>query len=153
MKKMEFIQLQNWMRQRGLSTLGIQTGPFAAIWAHFILKDFQLFHFHTGKPILITPEVWYEENGIRPTSKFDETERIEYLGHSNWTICSQLSPFYSKRYSTFSLSYWEANSYYPRGLIWRKGNSSNFKIGYKRGGWVPWQFKLDHIQRFEPILS
>ena len=54
--KGEFSRLQNWMRQRGLSTWGIQTGPFAALWAHFVPKDFQLFHFHTGRPILITPE-------------------------------------------------------------------------------------------------
>ena len=29
MEKREFIQLQNWMRQRGLSAWGIQTEPFA----------------------------------------------------------------------------------------------------------------------------
>ena len=50
------------------------------------------------------------------------------LGHSNWNICSPLSPFFPKRFSTFSLSYWEANSYYPRELIWRKGISSNFRV-------------------------
>ena len=55
-EKGEFFQLQIWMRQRGFSALGIQTGPFAALWAHFDPKDFQLFHFHTGRPILITPE-------------------------------------------------------------------------------------------------
>ena len=54
--KRGFIQLQNWMRQRGFSAWGIQTGPFAAHWAHFVPKDFQLFHLHTGRPILITPE-------------------------------------------------------------------------------------------------
>ena len=51
-----FIQLQNWMRQGVFSAWGIQTGPFAAHWAHFVPKDFQLFHLHTGRPILITPE-------------------------------------------------------------------------------------------------
>ena len=56
MEKREFIQLQNWMRQRGLSAWCIQTGPFAAFSAHFVLKEFQLFHLHTGRPILITPE-------------------------------------------------------------------------------------------------
>ena len=35
---------------------GIQTGPFAALEATFVLKNFTLFHFHTGEPILITPE-------------------------------------------------------------------------------------------------
>ena len=54
-QKREFSQLQNWMRQRGFSAWGIQTGPFAAPWATFVLKIFQLFHFHTGQPFLITP--------------------------------------------------------------------------------------------------
>ena len=42
---------------------------------------------------------------------------FQCLGHSNWTICSPLSPFCSEIFPTFSLSYWGANSYYPRGLI------------------------------------
>ena len=67
--------------------------------------------------------------GILTTLKLDETEGFGCLGHSNWTICSPLSPFCAKRFSTFSLSYWEANSYYPRGLIMGKGNSPNFKTG------------------------
>ena len=33
-----------------------------------------------------------------------------------------------------------------------KGNSSNFKIGWHRGDWVPGAFKLDHLQPFKPIL-
>jgi len=55
--------------------------------------------------------------GVHPTSKFYETEGTECLGHSNWTICSALSPFCPKRFPIFSPSYWEANSYYPRRLI------------------------------------
>ena len=55
-QKREFFQLQNWMRQKGFSAWAIQNGPFAALWGHFVLKIFQLFHFHTGRPILITPE-------------------------------------------------------------------------------------------------
>ena len=58
----------------------------------------------------------------------DLREGFKLLGHSNWTIYSPLSPFCSRRFSTFSPSYWEANSYYPRGLIMGKGDSSNFKI-------------------------
>ena len=56
MEKREFSQLQNWIRERGFSALGIQTGPFAALSAHFVQKDFHLLDFHTGRPILITPE-------------------------------------------------------------------------------------------------
>ena len=50
----------------------------------------------------------------------DETEGFQCLGHSNWTICSTLSPFSSRRFSTFPLSYWEANSYYPTGILMGK---------------------------------
>ena len=38
-------------------------------------------------------------------------------------------PLGSKEISSFSLSYWEANSYYPREPIMGKGNSPNPKIG------------------------
>ena len=65
----EFFQLQNWMRQRVFSALGIQTRPFAAHWATFVSKFFHLFHFHTGRPILITPEGQYWEKGQFPNSK------------------------------------------------------------------------------------
>ena len=44
------------MGQGDFSARGIQTGPFAFLGAHFVSEDFQLFHFHTGRPILITPE-------------------------------------------------------------------------------------------------
>ena len=127
--KREFFQLQNWMRQRGLGAWGIQTGPFAALCTSHILKLFHLFHLHTGRPILITPEGQYWEKGNFSTPKLNETEGFQCLGHSNWTICSPLSHFCFQIFTTFSLSYWEANSYYPRGLIMGKGNSSNFKIG------------------------
>ena len=58
----------------------------------------------------------------------------------------------SQNFSTFSLSYWGAHSYYPRGPIMRKGNSSNFQYGPDRGVSVPGAFKLDHLQPFKPIL-
>ena len=105
MEKREISQSQNKMRQRGSCAWGIQTGPFAAHSATFVFKFLQLFHFHTGRPILIHPE------------------------HSKWTICSTFSPFWSRNFPPFALSYWGANSYYPRGPIMGKGNSSNFRIG------------------------
>ena len=87
-----------------------------------------------------------------PFPNMDDTEGIECLGHSNWTICSPLSPFCSEIFPTFSLSYWGAHSYYPRGLIMRKGNSLNSRNGWDRGVSVPWAFKLDHLQPIKPIL-
>ena len=55
--KREFSQLQNWVRQGVFIAWGIRAGPFAAHSAPFVLKLSHLFHFHTGEPFLITPEV------------------------------------------------------------------------------------------------
>ena len=90
--------------------------------------------------------------GILPTSEMDQTEGFGCLGHSNWAICSLLSHFCSHNFQTFSLSCWKANSYYPRGLILRKGNSPNSRNGLDRGVWVPGAFKLDQLQPVKPIL-
>ena len=54
--KREHSHPQKIMRQWVFGAWGIQIGPFAAIWAHFVPQNCQLFHFHTGRPILITPE-------------------------------------------------------------------------------------------------
>ena len=83
--------------------------------------------------------------------EMEGTEGIECLGHSNWTICSPLSQFHSEHFQTLSLSYWEANSYYPWGSIMGKGNSPNFKSGWDWGFLVPWGFQLDHLQPFAPL--
>ena len=82
----------------------------------------------------------------------DEKEGFQCLGHSNWIICSLLSQSCSLNFQTFSLLYWEANSYYPRELIMRKGKSPNFRIGLDRGVSVPGAFKLDHLHPVKPIL-
>ena len=91
------------------------------------MKFFQLLHFHTGEPILITPEGQLWEKGILPTLKLNETEGFQCLEHSNWMICSLLSHFSPHNFPTFPTSYWGAISYYPRGPITGKGNFSNFK--------------------------
>ena len=85
--------------------------------------------------------------------EMDETQGFQYLGHSNWAICSPLSQFCSENFPTFSLSYWEANSYYPRE---RKAENEK-RVFTTRNGWdtgvsVPGAFKLGHVQPFKPIL-
>ena len=55
-------------------------------------------------------------------------------------------------FKKYSLSYWEANSYYLRGLIVRKGRFPNSRIGWDRGELVPGASKLDNLQPFKPIL-
>ena len=108
--------------------------------------------FILGSHFLLPQRTNNGERGILPTSKLNETEGFQYLGHSNWTICSPLSHFCFQIFPSFPPSYWEANSYYPRGPIIGKGNSSNFKIGWDRGLSVPGAFKLDHLQPIEPLL-
>ena len=82
----------------------------------------------------------------------DKPEGFQCLRHSNWTTCSPLSTFCYDNFQFASPLYWEANSYYPRGLIVRKGNSSHSKNGYDRGISVLGTFKLDHLQPLKPIL-
>ena len=67
------------------------------------------------------------QNEKRVHPKTNETQGFLCCGHSNWTIRSPLSPFCCEIFPTFSLSYWGALSYYPRGLIMGKGNSPNFQ--------------------------
>ena len=100
-----------------------------------------------------TPQSYpYWEREILPTPNKDETEGFQCLRHSNWIVCSPLSPFCSEKFPTFSVSYWGANSYYPRGLIMEKGISPNSQYGWDWGVSVPGAFKLDHLQPFKPIL-
>ena len=47
-EKGKFSQLPILRRQRGFSAWGIQTGPFAALWANFVLKCFKLFFNQIG---------------------------------------------------------------------------------------------------------
>ena len=42
--------------RKNVSAWSIQAGPFAACQANFIFQILQLFHFHTERPILITPQ-------------------------------------------------------------------------------------------------
>ena len=83
------------------------------------------------------------------------TECFQCLGHSNRTICILLKPFCFVKVLTFSLSYWEANSYYPRGPIMGKGNSSTSKVGAPvdetDGILMPRAIKLCQMQPLSPI--
>ena len=113
------------------------------------LKNFNFFKFILEGQFLLPQRA---NNQKTPTPNLDETEGFRCLGHSNWTICSLLSQFCSPNFQTFPLSCWEANSYYPRGIIMRKKNSPNSRNGLVRGVSVPWAFKLDHLHPVKPIL-
>ena len=68
-----------WMRHRGFSTRGIQTGLFAACLDVFVPKVFHLFTFHTGRSNSLLPqrEEGRKEQGLKmgkresPRSKWD----------------------------------------------------------------------------------
>ena len=90
--------------------------------------------------------------GILPTPLLIETVGFKHLGHLEWTICSSLSRLCSDIFPTFSLSYWGAHSYYPRGPIMGKGKCHTSRKEWDSGFWVPWAFKLDHLHPFQPIL-
>ena len=58
------LEMQSWVSQQvrflepnqDFSARGIQTRPFGAGWADFVLEIFKMFRLYTGRPILITPE-------------------------------------------------------------------------------------------------
>ena len=66
MGKEKLLQLPIWMRHRGFSARGIQTGPFPNCWADFVPKRIHLF---TRPPILIhflfTPAVFFSAFAFR----------------------------------------------------------------------------------------
>ena len=70
--------------------------------------------FILGGQFLLPQRANNRKRGILTTSKLDDTDVFQCLGHSNWTICSPLSHFCFQIFTTFTLSYWEAISYYPR---------------------------------------
>ena len=70
-------------------------------------------------------------------------------GHSNWTIWSRLGWFCFGIFQKVLSLYWEANSYYPRGLILRKGTFSKSRNGWDKGFSVPGAFKLDQLEQLE----
>ena len=115
-------------------------------------KIFNFFHFILGSQFLLPQRANNGSWENFPFPNMDKTEGFQCLGHSNWTMCSPLSPFCSEKFPTFSLSYWGANSYYPRGLIMRKGNSPNSRNGWDRGVSVPWTFQLFHMLPVESLL-
>ena len=135
--------------RQGFQYLGHSTWAICSPLSQFCSPNFPTFSLSSWRANSYYPREGKAENG---KGEFSQHEWIGCLGHSSWTMCSPLSQFCSPNFPTFSLSCREANSYYPRGLILRKGNSPNFRNGRHRGVWVPGAFKLDHLQPLEPIL-
>ena len=119
------------MWHMGFCTWGIQTVPFAACWADFVQIIFRLFDFHTGESNYLLPqrEGLEMRKGIPPT--VSETQGFQYLGHSNWTICSLWSWFCTVNFPSFWLSYWGVQlSITPekgKGLMTNDASSRRFR--------------------------
>ena len=110
------------------------------------------FTFILGGQFLLPQRANNGKRELLHTSQLKETVGFPCLEHSYWTIIGQWSSIITCNFQNFPLSYWEANSYYPRGPIMGKGNSPNFEIGWDRGVLVPSPFNLDHLHPFKPLL-
>ena len=84
---------------------------------------FNFFTFILGSQFLLPQRANYGSWENFPSPNMDKTEGFQCLGHSNWTICSPLSPLCSEIFPNFSLSYRRAHSYFPRGLKISKRDS------------------------------
>ena len=95
--------------------------------ATFFLRFFNFFTFILGGQLSLPQRAINRKSGSLPTSKWKGTGDFQCLRHSNWTICSLGSSSCSLIFWTFSLLYWEANSYYPKSQLWKKCNSPIFR--------------------------
>ena len=90
--------------------------------------------------------------GSSPNSRIGLDRGVSVLGAfklDHWQPVEPILFWNFSNYFTFILG---ANSYYPRGLIMRKGNSHNSRNGQDWGDCVPGAFKLDHLHPVKPIL-
>ena len=108
--------------------------------AFLLWKFSNLFSFIPGGQFLLPQRANNGKGEFFQPKKVDETAGFQYLGHSNWTSCIPLNHFCSGYFPICFLSYWEANSYYPRGPIIGKWNSSNLDetAGFKCLGHSNW---------------
>ena len=129
---------------------------------------FKLDHLQPAKPILFSkfynfftfileansyyPKGQIMRKGNSPNFRIGLNRGVSVPGAFNLDhLQSAKQILFSKFYNFFTFTP-EANSYYPRGLIMRNGNSPNFRIEVDRGVSVPGAFKLDHLHPVKPIL-
>ena len=86
-----------------------------------------------------------------PSTKLNETEGFQCLEHSNWTICSPLSPLVLKHFHLLPLLL-GTPFLLPLRANYPKREFFQPKREWDRGFSVPGAFKLDHLQSIEPIL-
>ena len=91
--------------------------------------------------------------------KVNETQGFQYLGHSNWTICSLLNIFVRKCFHLFTFHNGRSNFFLPQRE--EEGKQQGQKMGKRdspksecdTGVSDFGAFKLDHLQPVELILS
>ena len=109
------------------------------------------FTFMMGSPFLLAQRANYEK-GNSSNFQFGWDWGISVPGAFKLDHLQTFKPILFWNFSNFSLSYRGAHSYYPRGLIMDKGNSSNSQYGWDWGVSMSGASKLDHLQPFKPIL-
>ena len=90
--------------------------------------------------------------GNSPNSRIGLDRGVSVPGAFKLDHLHPVKPILFSKFYNFFTFILEANSYYPRRLIMRKGNSSNSRNGLDRRVWVHGAFKLDHLQPVEPLL-
>ena len=72
----------------------------------------------------------------------NETRGFQCLGHSNWTICSPSSPFYSKRFATFFSFILGGQFLLPQRANNGKGGFIQLQNWMRQRGFIAWSWSL-----------
>ena len=92
--------------------------------------------------------------GKRNSWKVNETQWLQYLGHSKWNIFSLSSWFFPKMFPPF----YPASHNKPSLITPERGRKENGKREFLKSQWntvvsVPGAFKQEHFQSVKMILS
>ena len=101
--KMEFSQSKS--ETQGFKWLGHSNWTICSVLSQFCSLNFATSTSLLGSPILITQERGRLKMGKLNSPNLSETQGLEWLGQSNWTICSLLSQFCSLNFETFTSLY------------------------------------------------
>ena len=116
------------------------------VWRFFNFSTFIL-----GSPILL-PQIANNGKGHSPNFRIGWDRRVSVPGAFKLDHLHSIEPILVWRFFNFFTFILGRPILLPRGLIMEEGNSSNFRIGWDRGVWVPGAFKLDHLNPVEPLL-
>ena len=115
-----------------LGEWGIQTGPFAA---HFVLANFNLFHFYTGRPILITQRA---NSGQGQFSQPESDRGGSVPGALKLDHLQPFKPILSWTFSNFFTFILGSPFLLPQRLIMGKGKISQLPIWMTQRDFSAW---------------